>query len=128
MIVFPIGHVLVGLGLTYYTIAGFINHTFITVNRQWLTVVHGPLPWFSNKHIEIAQINQLYAEEVRSQSSRRGTSFSYQLNAILQDNIKLKLLAGLPSADVALFLEQCIEEYLLLKDKPVIGEMPKPVP
>jgi hypothetical protein len=126
MIVFPIGHVAVGIGLTYYTIAGFVNRTVITVNLQWLTVTHGPLPWFGNKRIDRNQVIQLYAEEERSQSSRGNTSFSYQLNTILRDNTKLKLLAGLPSADVALFVEQSVEEYLHIEDRPVIGELPKP--
>jgi hypothetical protein len=125
MIVFPIGHVAVGIGLTYYTIAGFINRTVIGVGQQWLTVTHGPFPWLGNKRIDRIQVRQLYAEEARSQSSRGGTSFSYQLNAILQDNTKLKLLAGLPSPDVARFVEQSIEEYLRIEDQPVIGEMPK---
>jgi hypothetical protein len=125
MIVFPIGHVAVGIGLTYYTIAGFVNRTVIGINQQWLTVAHGPLPWFGNKRIDRTQVSQLYTEEARSQSSRGNTSFSYQLNTILRDNTKLKLLAGLPSPDVARFVEQTVEEHLHLEDKPVIEEMPK---
>jgi hypothetical protein len=125
MILFPIGHVAVGVGLTYYTIAGFMNRTFITINQQWITVTHGPLPWIGNKRIDRIQVGQLYAEELRSQSSRGGTSFQYLLNIILRDNTKLKLLAGLPSPDIALFIEQTIEEYLQIEDKPVTGEIPK---
>jgi hypothetical protein len=125
MILFPIGHVAVGVGLTYYTIAGFMNRTFIKINQQWITVTHGPLPWIGNKRIDRIQIGQLYAEEIRSQTSRGGTSYQYLLNIILRDNTKLKLLAGLPSPDVALFIEQTIEEYLCIEDKPVIGEISK---
>jgi hypothetical protein len=125
MILFPIGHVAVGVGLTYYTIAGFINSTFITINQQWLTVTHGPLPWLGNKRIDRTQVGQLYAEETRNQSTRGGTSFQYILNVVLQDNTKIKLLAGLSSPDAALFIEQAIEKYLRIEDRPVIGEMPK---
>jgi hypothetical protein len=125
MILFPVGHVAVGIGLTYYTIAGFVNRTVINVNRQWLSVTHGPIPWYGNKRIDIPQVIQLFAEEVRSQNNRSGMSFSYQLNTLLRDNSKLKLLAGLPSPDIALFVEQNIEDYLNIKDQPVIGEMPK---
>jgi hypothetical protein len=71
------------------------------------------------------ELSQLYAEELRSQSSRGGTSFSYQLNTVLRDNTKLKLLAGLPSPDVARFIEQTVEDHLHMEDTPVIGEMPK---
>jgi len=125
MIVFPIGHVAIGIGLTYYTIAGFINRTVISINQQWLTVTHGPLPWFGNKRIERMQVNQLYAEEVRSHGKHGRTSFSYQLNMLSRDNTKFKLLAGLPSPDIARFVEKTIEEHLRLEDKPIIGEMPK---
>jgi hypothetical protein len=126
MILFPIGHVAVGIWLTYYTIAGFVNRTVINVNRQWLSVTHGPIPWIGNKRIEIAQVMQLFAEEIRSHNNRSGLSFSYQLNTLLRDNSKLKLLAGLPSPDIALFVEQNVEDYLNIEDQPVIGEMPKP--
>jgi hypothetical protein len=125
MILFPIGHVAVGVGLTYYTVAGFMNRTFITINQQWITVTHAPLPWFGNKRIDRIQVGQLYAEEIRSQTSRGGTSVQYLLNIVLRDNTKLKFLAGLSSPDVALFIEQTMEEYLRIEDKPVIGEMPK---
>lgn len=122
MILFPIGHVAVGVGLTYYTIAGFINRSSITIDQQWLTVTHGPLPWMGNQRIERIKVEQLYTEESRSQTSRGGTSLSYILNIVLRNNEKLKLLGGLYSPDVALFIEQTIEEYLHIENKAVLGE------
>jgi hypothetical protein len=109
---------LLGLGLTYYVLAGFLNRTVITVNLQWLIITHGPLPWCTDKRIEITRINQLYAEDTSSR-------FGYRLNAILRDNTKLNLLSGLSSPDIARFVEQSVEEYLHIEDRPVAGEIQK---
>lgn len=125
MILFPVGHVLVGLSLTYYTIAGFLNRTIIMVNRQFLIVTHTPMPWFGNRRLETEQVTQLYAEEIIFQS-RNSQSASYQVNTILRGNRKQKLLSGLPSQDIALFVEQTIEKYLRIPDEPVAGEIYKP--
>jgi hypothetical protein len=50
----------------------------------------------------------LYCKEKRH-SSNNGTSYSYQLCALLKDGRKLDLVSNLDSADVAEFLEQQIE-------------------
>ena len=44
MIVFPIAHVAVGVGLTYYTLAGFLNRSQVILDRTSFSVTHGPLP------------------------------------------------------------------------------------
>ena len=124
MIVFPMAHVAIGLSLTYYTFAGFLNSTIIMINHQFLIITQTPLPWFGNRRVESAQLAQLYAEQVTMQS-RNSRSSLYQLNGILRDNRKVKLLSGLPSQDVALFVEQTIEEYLRIADQPVAGEVCK---
>ncbi len=116
---------LLGLGITYYTLAGILNRTVIIVNLQWLVIRHGPLPWCSNKRIEITRIFQLYVEDAPGRFGFRGSPFGYRLKAILRDNTKLKLLSGLPSPDIARFVEQSVEEYLHIEDRPVAGEMPK---
>jgi hypothetical protein len=125
MIVFPMAHVAVGLGLTYYMFAGFLNSTIIMMNHQFLIITQTPLPWFGNRRVESAKLAQLYTEQVMIQS-RNSSSSSYQLSGILRNNRKVKLLSGLPSQDVTLFVEQSIEEYLRIADEPVAGEVYKP--
>ena len=116
---------LLGLTLSYYTLAGFINHTVIVVNLQWLIITHGPLFWCANKRIEITRINQLYAPKPPAWIGGRRSPFGYKLNAILRDNSALKLLSGLSSPNIARFIEQSIEEYIHIEDHPVAGEIPK---
>ncbi|MEQ9461361.1 MAG: hypothetical protein RIG82_10460 [Phycisphaeraceae bacterium] len=55
-IIFPIAHVAVGIGLTYWTICAFFNTTLITLNLNRLTVRHGPVPWRGNAHLDPAGV------------------------------------------------------------------------
>src|SRR6266545_6110628 len=63
---FPIGHVAVGIGLTYSTIAGFVNRTRVGVNAGEITIRHGPMPWIGNRNIPAGEIRQLFREETIS--------------------------------------------------------------
>ena len=124
MILFPIAHVAVGVGLTYYTLCGFVNRTIVEVAGRVITISHGPLPWRGNRTIPGSDVQQLYREEI-TRRTKNGTSTSYQLSAVQKDNRKLKLLSGLGGADLALFLEQEIERALGIRDQAVTGEMRK---
>lgn len=45
MVVFPIAHVAVGVGLTYFTVALLLNRTTIVLDGPRAQVRHAPLPW-----------------------------------------------------------------------------------
>ena len=121
---FPLIHVAVGVGLTYYTLCGFVNRTTVDVSRQEIRVRVGPLPWFGSRRVAPMQIAQVYREEIVRQG-KNGAHTSYQLSAALKDGKKLKLLSGLDTADLAPFLEQEIERHLGIRDQAVVGEMRK---
>ena len=124
MVWFPLLHVAVGIGITYSTIAGFVNRTTITVGGGELTVRHGPLPWPGGRVVPAHEIVQLYREE-RTTNTRSGRSFRHELNATTGDGRKVRLVARVPGADLALYLEHAIERELGLVDQHVPGEMPK---
>jgi hypothetical protein len=48
-ILFPLLHVAVGVGLTYYVIAGFLNSTRILIDDEFVHIRHQPLPWRGNR-------------------------------------------------------------------------------
>jgi hypothetical protein len=121
MFVFPIAHVAVGLALTYRTLAGFLNKTWIIATGESLTIRHAPLPWRGNRTIAVSDVHQIFCEKVASKG-RRGSSTSYALSVVLADGRKLQLITALPSADQALFLEQQLEERLGIVAAPVGGE------
>jgi hypothetical protein len=121
MFAFPVLHIATGIGVTYYTLAGFYNRTVITVGMGKITIQHTPLPWPGNRTITAADLIQLYSEEriVQSNNSTRAT---FQLSAISTQNKKVKLLSGLNSRDEVRFLEHKIEEQLGITDRPVEGD------
>ena len=48
MVLFPILHLAVGVGLTYFVICCFVNRTWIKVSMGQLTVRHSQLQWQGN--------------------------------------------------------------------------------
>lgn len=58
--IFPVLHVAVGVGLTYFVIASFLNSTTLEVGYAEVSVHHGPLPWSGNRVVPRAEIEQLF--------------------------------------------------------------------
>jgi hypothetical protein len=116
-ILFPICHVAVGIGLTYFVIAGFLNRTLIDVSRDELRVWHGPVPWKGNVRLDVERIDQLYCSF--TQSSKGAQSFG--VNVLLKDGRQLKLCSMLSSADEGRYLVRAIEDYLGLQHSPGAG-------
>jgi len=110
---FPLIHVAVGLGLTYYTVALFINKTTIKVNQDAIEIKHAPLPWFGAKTIETKNIKQLYVKE-KANRGKNGTTYTYQLFA-QQKGIKkaIKVLGGdiIGDSEDARLMEQEMESF-----------------
>ena len=122
---FPIVHVAVGLGLTYFTIAGFVNRTVVTVEPgRTLTIRHGPLPWPGARDLDPDDLAQLFVVSTRKPDDERSRSPAYALAALTRDGRRLTLLrdVGLPVED-ALFVEQELERRLRIHDVPVRGEL-----
>lgn len=124
MKVFPIAHVAVGVGLTYFTIASLFNTTRIEVNRGTLQVRHGPVPWFGGKSMNAGDVKQLYCKEKVSRG-KHGYRYTYAVWAALQDGSSAKLASNNMESDQALFIEQQLERALGIKDRAVPGELPR---
>ena len=122
MIVFPIAHVAVGLGLTYTVLTGFFNRSVLEVTPGKLQLWHEPLPWTGEVTMDTAQIKQLYSKEQTSRG-QNGTSSTYELWVVTKDGRSRKLLSGLDSSDIPLYIEQQIENWLHIQDEPVAGEL-----
>jgi hypothetical protein len=119
---FPVLHVAVGVGLTYLTFAGFVNSTTFTVERDHLTVRHGPLPWRGNLDVSTGRLEQLFCTEQVIQG-RNGTTVRYGVDAVLKDGTQLKVASGLDEREQALYIEQAIEKHLGIVDRRVRSEM-----
>jgi hypothetical protein len=119
--VFPLIHLAVGVGITYSTIAGFVNRTVVELTREELSIWFEPLPWLGEKKIKTADVKQLFCKQ-RFTRTKNGTRVTYQLYAVDRDDQQIKLLDGLDSPDMAKFLEQQIESWMHISDQPVVGE------
>jgi len=122
MLLFPLLHVTVGIGLFYYTLAGYLNKTYVRADWSTLSVRHAPLPWFGNRTLDARDIKQIYVKEHISRSRHGSTSTTFEVHALTHSGKNLKLLAGLPNSEQALFIEQEIEKFLHIEDVPVRGE------
>lgn len=122
MIVFPIAHLAVGVGLTYSTLAGFLNRSYVSIDRKNFVVSHRPLPWLGNLRVPVNQVKQLYCKE------KRGKQTTYQLSVILKDGRKRDLLSNLDSPEIGFYMEHQIENWLDITDQPVRGEIPDESP
>lgn len=120
MAVFPLIHVAVGIGLTYYTIATFFNRTVIRSAGGEVSVRHGPLPWYGNQRVPTSDVRQVYCTE-KMRHHKHGHSISYNVNLLRRDQSKATLLSHLSELDEALFIEQKLRECLGLEDEHVAG-------
>lgn len=121
MIVFPVAHLAVGVCLTYYTLAGFLNHSQLVVDRETFSVSHGPLPWWGNLRVPVSKIEQLYCKEKPGKED----STTYQMSVVLKDGRKKDLLSNLDSPEIGFYIEHQIENWLRIPDRPVRGEIPR---
>lgn len=120
--VFPIVHVAVGVGLTYFTLAGFLNTTTIAVERRELRVSHAPLPWRGAAKLESSSIDQLFCKQ-KLHRNKHGHSYTYEVWMSSRDSKSRKLVSGLPEPEQALFIEQQVERALGLPDRVMPGEL-----
>ena len=121
MVFFPIVHVAVGLGLSYFTICLFVNTTHIWVRRTGFEIKHSPLPWPGSALIARATISQLFVQE-RIHRGKHSTTATYQVLAKIIGSKDKILIKGLPNYEQALKIEQEVEAALGLIDHKVEGE------
>ncbi len=119
---FPLLHVAAGLFIAYLTLTGFVNRTRLTIERDHLTVRHGPLPWPGAVDVGTSLLEQLFCTEKVSRG-RNGIILRYNVEALTRDGRHLKLVQGLDTREQALFIEQTVESHLGIKNRRVRSEM-----
>lgn len=121
---FPLIHVAVGVGLTYFTLACFLNRTRISVERGEIVITHGPLPWFGYRRVPGVMIDQIYAKS-HVTHGKNGPRTDYQLWFVNTQGRHEKLHANNLTSEQALYLEQQLEKALGIQDRAVPGELPR---
>ena len=124
MVVFPIGHVAVGIGMTYFTVASFVNTSAVEISDESVRVHHGPMPWPGNRVVPSSEIEQVYCTEGGGWASYSNRYRQvYRVQIALKDGSSRVLVKGLADLEMALYIEQAIEVKLDIEDRPVRGEV-----
>lgn len=122
--IFPIFHVLIGVGLTYTTLAGLLNRTYLDLDANELAVWHEPLPWNGEVTLPTREVKQLFVKQTAKKvKSEHESGIQYELHAVMQTGGTKMVLGGLESPEIPLYLEQQMEKWLRLEDQAVAGEM-----
>jgi DNA-directed RNA polymerase subunit RPC12/RpoP len=121
-LVFPIGHVAVGLGLLYACLAMLFNRTTIRVGRGQLAVKHGPIYFPGGRTVPVDDIEQLYCTREFRAGSKGDNGPRHELSAKLKSGRSIKLLPGNMDADVIQAVEHLVEKHLGIEDRAVPGE------
>lgn len=118
-------HLIVAVGLTYWVIATFVNHTYIFVDAEKVEIEYGPLPipfWSENK-FSVGDFEQIYVERYQSGKTNNQPNYSFKVMAkVRHRKTAVQLIKGLKRLDHAQYIEQEIEHFLKIKDEKVRGE------
>lgn len=121
MFVFPLAHVAVGVGLSYFTLAGLLNRTRITVEAGTLSVRHGPIPWKQPPTLFVDDVEDFYVTRGGEQSDGKSGA-GYGLHAIDRDGGRVDLIRRLTDGEIALCVAERLRRQLKLEHRPVPGE------
>lgn len=124
LVLFPMAHVAVGVGLTYFVIASLLNTTRITVAPRALEVRHGPIPWRGNAVFERSHVEQLFCKR-KEKRGKHGPYMTYELWLSLRGPRAVRLVSNGLEEEQVLYLEQRIESALGLADRSMAGELPR---
>jgi hypothetical protein len=117
-------HLLVGISLLYYTLACFMNKTFVMVDHYNLHVEHKPLriPFYPDRHIPVGELDQLFIEKYVASRTNGRPDYAFAVNVRLTNQETLKIIKGLKNMHQARYIEQEIERFLRIEDRPVEEE------
>ena len=99
---------LLGVYLTYMSIARWVNSTHISVYPSKIDIHHRPLPWPGNETIDIAGLKHFYTRIGNEET----TDYSrvYIVQAVTQNNVSISLLEC-SSSKQAHRVEQALAQY-----------------
>jgi hypothetical protein len=117
-----------GILLIYYTIAKWINQTYIFANHEEIIVRYQPIPvfWLKNKQLRVAKLKRLYSKK-KVNNSGQGRNVSYEIHANTHTGADKKLVV-FSSSEEALCVEKTLETYFNIEDEPRKGEIGGPKP
>lgn len=107
MVVFPIGHVAVGLCLTYFVIASLFNKTELTLSADRVCVKTAPLPWLHNQTLKASDIRSVWVQR----TGKTNGQARFEVRFRNPENRSKKLISGLDGEQAA-FIEHHLNATL----------------
>jgi hypothetical protein len=120
--IYPFIHLIIGLILFYYTLAGLVNTTIFTISKESILIKNRPIPWFGISTIASSKLKQLYSTKKNPYKNKNEKDI-FHIYALLKNGKKLKIVHGLHTDNQALYIEQQIEQYLGIKDRHISNEL-----
>ena len=114
-VLFPLGHVAVGIGLTYLIVATLLNKTDIECNALGVRVNTYPIPWSGNCAVRVDEVKGIVVRE----RSGNQNSVNYAVMYIDPSRKEKKLVRGLTALEQATFVAQTIKNTLGLPEESV---------
>ncbi len=122
VLIWSVPFIAIGLLLVYATLAGLLNRTVIKVTSEFLTVWHGPVPWWGNRRLRVDELDRLYCDKDTTSGKDRGSRF-FSVNALTKGASKVDLVTDLDNPTEALFIKQELERWLKIDDHGVGREV-----
>src|ERR1700722_12711372 len=97
MIIFPIAHVAVGVGLTYSVICTFLNRTDVILTANELRVASHPMPWIGNVRLNPMTLTSF---GVRNRGRSRNNADTFDVMYV-SNNREKTLIKGLAKQEQA---------------------------
>jgi hypothetical protein len=115
-------HLIVGLSFLIYTLGLMLNKTRVVVTSQGIDINHAPIPipFNPNRFMAVREVEQLFVEEYVPSRTNGRPDYTYAVTALTTAAERIRLVGGFSQPGHALFMEQEIENFLGIKNRPVL--------
>lgn len=107
-IIFPVAHLGVGIGLTYYCIAGFLNVTELEISPAVVRVTTRPVPW----HREIVHAPADIRDVLWHERGSKGYGTTFDVSVVTAAGEEKRLIRSLPRYEQARFYVRELKSLL----------------
>ncbi|MFK7806696.1 MAG: hypothetical protein AB8F74_02745 [Saprospiraceae bacterium] len=115
---------LVGIYMLYASVGYLVNTTYITVDENRISIDHRPLKFLiqKDKHYDAQDVEQVYVRRYSVGSKNEKPVYAFEVAVKMKNGKTQSIVKELHSPNHARYIEQEIEYFLKIKDRPQLGE------